>query len=288
MKKIRPHFQYDGWSVIARDESNEPSFIALSHVYERFEVEEINEKLKRLENPMYMKVIRKGELIHVKNLERERIWFPYKKIRAWTGVPLYINNQLFGVLNFDFFRYKKLKLKERLFLESFVKNFRKYSIDFHVLREIIEDSSKDPLTGLRNRQYLESLCNQENEKLTFVFCDLNKFKQINDTYGHRIGDEVLKIIARRIRNVLKSSDEIVRYGGDEFVIVTKTVNENVIRDLINRVKKAVSGYKINIEGLEIFLNISCGYAIYPDDGEDLWEILHVADLRMYEDKGEIK
>ncbi len=143
----------------------------------------------------------------------------------------------------------------------------------------------DPLTNFLNRtgfyQKFEKAL-EKNEKFNIIFLDLNNFKQVNDTYGHEVGDKLLEEVAKRIKNSI--SETISRLGGDEFVILTTKDPKKIINKLQKEISKP---YYIN--GIEI-KNISASFGIskYPEDGLNRFELLKTADLRMYKNKNKSK
>ncbi|WP_375748378.1 diguanylate cyclase domain-containing protein [Vibrio sp. HN007] len=148
-------------------------------------------------------------------------------------------------------------------------------------------SSYDPLTQLLNRNGLVEAYSQikgTSSQVCCLFLDLNKFKAVNDRYGHAIGDQVLAIIAMRIKSCVKSEDIVARFGGDEFVILLdeKMANEEIAQ-LCSRIDNAVNK-PIDIEHLIIELGVSIGVRIgYPDD-ESMEVIIDDADRAMYINK----
>jgi diguanylate cyclase (GGDEF)-like protein/PAS domain S-box-containing protein len=145
----------------------------------------------------------------------------------------------------------------------------------------------DDLTGLANRalfmEHLEqTLRSAERDRSNFIvaFIDLDKFKTINDTYGHFAGDEVLKRVAADLRKVVRKDDIIARFGGDEFVGIFK-VN---VQDDVERIKEKILD-TINTDivcyHLEIIFSLSIGMAIYPSDGTTIDVLMNKADKAMY-------
>ncbi|GAB6065227.1 GGDEF domain-containing protein [Aquifex pyrophilus] len=149
------------------------------------------------------------------------------------------------------------------------------------------EASHDPLTGLFNRKSLETLLRMElnrnkilnNGNLEVLFIDLDRFKEVNDRYGHKVGDEVLKKIAQIIRDSIRSEDIPVRYGGDEFVIILKGKERGIGKVVGERIRR-----KIEESFKEFGISASYGIAVYPEDGETPEELIEVADKRMYEMK----
>lgn len=148
----------------------------------------------------------------------------------------------------------------------------------------------DDLTGLPNRtsltNKLENLTNlsQGVKHFSLLFLDLDKFKEVNDTFGHKEGDRVLKEMAKRIKSSIRESDFIARQGGDEFVIILDSVNEITgIQSFISKLHKTLSQpYYINNHIHN--LTVSIGASLYPGDGEDSEELMRKADIAMYEAK----
>ena len=143
----------------------------------------------------------------------------------------------------------------------------------------------DPLTGVKNRKFLEEIFKLEVEKyrkfrrpFCLLFIDLNNFKRINDAYGHTVGDNILKEVAKRIRESVKNEQYIVRYGGDEFIVILETSPD----DLLRLIERLTENLKMNYEGIEI--SAAVGNACFPKDGVELRELIEKADKRMYEIK----
>jgi diguanylate cyclase (GGDEF)-like protein/PAS domain S-box-containing protein len=149
----------------------------------------------------------------------------------------------------------------------------------------------DKLTRLPNRRLfferLERMVvenERDKEKFALLFIDLDGFKDINDNYGHEIGDEVLIIVANRLLQCIRKSDTVARMGGDEFTIIIRNIQDK--KSVNNFVKKIHKGLQevMHIDDLECRVNSSIGVAIYPDNGIDSETILRNADLSMYEIK----
>jgi len=142
----------------------------------------------------------------------------------------------------------------------------------------------DPLTSLPNRTYLKQHLEKlffEKYLLAFLFLDLDYFKNINDMYGHSVGDEVIKIVAKRFSECLRETDFLARVGGDEFVIVTlgHTHVEELAQTLIDCLE-----HTINIEKEAFKIGVSIGIALSPQNGNDFGDLFKNADTAMYEAK----
>ena len=146
------------------------------------------------------------------------------------------------------------------------------------MRKIENQLKKDPLTGAYNRFYLEHILeNAFNvyETKSIAMLDIDFFKKINDTYGHQIGDEILKHFVNTIKNSVRKSDVLVRYGGEEFLIFMPNTSKKEAAIVIYKIKKALKPYK------DIKYTFSAGIA---DEGESLAEMIKIADERLYKSK----
>lgn len=150
---------------------------------------------------------------------------------------------------------------------------------------------RDPLTGLFNRrsliEHLEhalSLSLRHGKRFALLFLDLDKFKAINDTHSHEIGDKLLRDVAARINESIRESDIAARLGGDEFVILLEALTSfDDISHVADKISRALAA-EYRIDGMTIQSSASIGIAIYPEDGGDVRAMMKNADLAMYHAK----
>jgi diguanylate cyclase (GGDEF)-like protein len=156
-------------------------------------------------------------------------------------------------------------------------------------------TNKDLLTGLGNKYSLNaslereaSRVNRQGGFLVFIFIDIDNFKRINDTCGHKTGDAVLVEVARRLQEQKRRYDALIRYGGDEFCVICSQVQGG--GDAVRiRVKLNDLLHFCYREGNnDVLVQASSGMAIYPTDTEDLQQLVALADYRMYEQKEQRK
>lgn len=149
----------------------------------------------------------------------------------------------------------------------------------------------DQLTGLANRSCLfdrlaQAICHarRHGEIAALVYLDLNSFKQVNDTFGHAVGDQVLVAAAASLATVVRASDTVCRYGGDEFLVLLSEVRQvSEITLVIEKIEAALALPKQI--GKHVFrLSASCGVSIFPDDGNDAETLINCADDAMYRAK----
>jgi diguanylate cyclase (GGDEF)-like protein len=146
----------------------------------------------------------------------------------------------------------------------------------------------DTLTGLPNRRLLyerleqrTALANRYKTSFCLVYIDLDRFKPINDTYGHRCGDQVLCEVADRMRNVVRESDTVARVGGDEFVVLLPDTNDQegavaVSKNLITAIVKPIDTSKGSLT-----VSASARIGLFPENGSNPEELLAFADKAMY-------
>ncbi|NVJ52341.1 MAG: EAL domain-containing protein [Campylobacteraceae bacterium] len=166
------------------------------------------------------------------------------------------------------------------------------------LKEILETQEKadflayhDPLTNLPNRAKLEedltysiSIAKRNNSSLFVLFIDLDRFKIINDTLGHQTGDELLKVLAKRLKAILRGTDSVFRMGGDEFIVIlesspTKKAAGYVCGRILEIIKEP-----IKVKGHVLNTSASIGVSMYPYDGIDISTLIKNADTAMYHAK----
>lgn len=157
--------------------------------------------------------------------------------------------------------------------------------------EMLHLATTDQLTGLTNhhqfdlqaQQYLK-LAKRENTVLALLMLDLDKFKPVNDTYGHQAGDELLKVVAATLKKHTRESDIVARLGGDEFAILLVNPQDGAnaeisAQNIIDEIKKPIT-----VLGHEVQIGVSIGIAVYPADAKDLKSLLRHADEALYKTK----
>ncbi|WP_178861572.1 diguanylate cyclase domain-containing protein [Thiomicrorhabdus cannonii] len=161
--------------------------------------------------------------------------------------------------------------------------------------QLYQAANFDELTGLPNRALVMSLLKEaladakrHHTQLAVLFIDLNEFKPINDTYGHLVGDEVLRQSAARIRQTLRENDLVGRLSGDEFLVVIKDLDDaDTLPSVIDKLQQAIQ-MPIEIEKRLLHISASIGTSFYPQHADEVQKLIRIADQAMYKVKSALK
>ena len=157
----------------------------------------------------------------------------------------------------------------------------------------ISTAIMDGMTGLYNNAYFKQFldieikrCLREKHSFSLLMMDIDDFKNINDTLGHFVGDDVLKKVGEVIKSSIREIDLAARYGGDEFAIVFPYTNIDGALRVAERIQKKLSLDKLAIDGVEkpLAINSSFGLSAYPESADSLVEIINVTDAMLYRAK----
>jgi diguanylate cyclase (GGDEF)-like protein len=183
-----------------------------------------------------------------------------------------------------------VQANERLILESLRAQIEAESA-VQALHEVSRRAEHDPLTQLPNRVLLLDRFEQaiasakrHGGRLALLFLDLNEFKQINDTHGHGTGDEILKLVARRLSSAVREADTVSRHGGDEFLILLTEVSQASDATLIADKVLSALGAPATVGEHVFLLSASIGVSVYPEDGVRAEDLIERADGAMYRAK----
>jgi diguanylate cyclase (GGDEF)-like protein len=157
------------------------------------------------------------------------------------------------------------------------------------LMESLRDSTlRDPMTGLNNRrfleEYVETLVASVQRKRThaaILMLDLDYFKMVNDTYGHDAGDAVLKALSSVLKQSVRAADLVIRYGGEEFLIILLDTSGDAALGVAENIRAAVEELKVAIAGVVLQKTISIGISDFPTDSDTFWQAVKFADVALY-------
>jgi diguanylate cyclase (GGDEF)-like protein len=132
-----------------------------------------------------------------------------------------------------------------------------------------------------NNQLLKS--RRDNSRFAIIYLDLDKFKTVNDTYGHEIGDRLLIEVARRLTSLVANNDCAARLGGDEFILMKSDLTTQKIENFITQIGRLLAEEYV-LDNITLKISASIGYSVYPHDGEEIQELLSKADKDLYATK----
>ncbi len=239
-------------------------------------------------------VARSGEQIVVEDMKNHPLYkdSPGEWEGSVIGIPLKFNDNVVGVMNLSKsviggFTSSELRLLGLLADQAAV------AISNASLHQLVSvQAYTDTVTGLPNRRSLDEHLEQEvysarRNGYTFavIMMDLDEFKEVNDNYGHAIGDQVLRLISNYLATLLRSSDFLVRYGGDEFTLILSKTDPPAARLVMEKVLEKVKNFSFDApNGNKIKLGLSAGIAFYPLHARTPADLLHASDDALYEAK----
>jgi diguanylate cyclase (GGDEF)-like protein/PAS domain S-box-containing protein len=157
--------------------------------------------------------------------------------------------------------------------------------------ELKEQAIRDPLTGLFNRRYLEETLNRELARASregfsigFVMIDIDHFKQVNDTHGHKAGDLILQALGNLLLGGIRTEDLVCRYGGEEFLVILTKAGKKITAERAEQWRTDFEALRTAYGEKVLQTTISLGVAVYPGDGVTAEAVIHAADQAMYRAK----
>ena len=208
-------------------------------------------------------------------------------------IPFSTGGAFTGILSINFTKDEYEKNKDLIpYIESYLNESASIMEAKATLSLMKQSSLTDQLTGLYNRRYLEEVLEKiasstirEKSLLGILMIDVDYFKKVNDTLGHDAGDMVLKELSQVLINSVRDSDFVVRYGGEEFIVILQNIKEeDGVIQAAEKIRKTFENTKIPINGKTLQKTISIGAAIFPKDTNKIWEAIKFADLALYEAK----
>ena len=222
-----------------------------------------------------------------------RYYEAFTETRSEIAVPILFSGELYGVLNIESRDPAFFDDDDRRLLEVIANHLAIALSNLASKESLREQAIRDPLTGLYNRHYFNSIIetefnrsNRYNRPLTLMMIDIDGFRKVNNRLGHLKGDDVLQQVARVILESVRAADHVIRYGGDEFLVLMPETREEADR-VAERLRKRVRELpeKAGIPDLPLDLSIGI-YARLPGEERPLQMILEEVDRKMYADKRE--
>ncbi|MCL1863871.1 MAG: diguanylate cyclase [Defluviitaleaceae bacterium] len=182
----------------------------------------------------------------------------------------------------------RVKLNNQNMAIIYIHDLREIKKSIAMMEKMESIAYSDELTGLFSRRYFVEKATPalerakaNDETFHLIMADLDHFKAVNDTYGHPIGDEVLKITAKRMTGVTRQGSIIARYGGEEFIVLLSNMTHDAALKTAQRIQKSMEESAITIKGMSLNVTVSLGLASFSDPSESLDDIIHKADVALY-------
>ncbi len=160
-----------------------------------------------------------------------------------------------------------------------------------LMNTLRESAIKDSLTGLYNRRFLQDYTEtlvagalRRGKAIGLIMCDLDYFKQVNDTYGHDVGDAILRETAATLTECVRKTDFVLRFGGEEFLVLLVDVEEGEALTIAEKIRTTLAAKKLKVPDGTLTKTISLGVSEFPTDTEGIWQAIKYADVALYEAK----
>ncbi len=214
-----------------------------------------------------------------------------RHVGSWIGVPLIVHERLLGFLALDKVEVGFYTSEHLTSLEILASHAALALLNAITFSEVESASITDFLTGTYNHRHFHQRLHEELARATrgkypvsLLMADLDNFKKVNDAHGHPMGDQVLRLLAQRLRAELREVDILARYGGEEFAIILPGAPANVLQLVADRLLQAVANRPFEVEHLSIPMTISLGGSSFPDQASSSQELINLADQALYRAK----
>ncbi|MDO8282299.1 MAG: diguanylate cyclase [Thermodesulfovibrionia bacterium] len=303
--------------IIEEDDSLEDVYSRLAHIFDRFGLDEFiiyeisnsQNKMKTV-SPIILNendincnpdILHDCSLCKVRKTGHIISSFDYPKVckqfrtdidKIHVCIPMLISGSVGGVVQLLFNKKYFSGKDRRVYKAEQYINEAVPVIEAKRLTNTLKESAlKDALTGLYNRRFLQEYTDtliagvlRRKKNIGLIMCDLDYFKQVNDIYGHNIGDEILKKTSEVIRQCVRGSDLVIRFGGEEFLLITLDIEENETMEIAEKIRKTMEETKIKVFDGVIKKTISLGISEFPKDTDAFWQAIKYADVALYKAK----
>lgn len=258
---------------------------------------EFEDEVCQMSSPSLCRAIRTGDIVSSTGYPGICPVFPLPDAMTHSCIPMIAGGQILGVVQF-FFLYVNSAEREEHFKNS-LRRAQQYLNEalpvLHAKRlaqNLHQMAIRDTLTGLYNRRFLEGNINpilagvqRRESNMAILMCDMDFFKKVNDEYGHEAGDMVLKTLAHILQNSIRATDLVIRYGGEEFLILLVDCKPvELAKQVAEKIRKRVEDQQFRIEGGVLRKTLSIGISHFPSDTAAFWEAVKFADVALYRAK----
>jgi diguanylate cyclase (GGDEF)-like protein len=221
-----------------------------------------------------------------------RAWVENFSIKSIANFPIYAGDRFLGLIAIDTFAKEVEFSDDEIEFLSSVANQIGVLIEKAQLEEQLrEQASTDPLTRLYNRRFIEeqltgeiSRTRRSGEPLALLLLDVDELKQVNDRYGHLVGDALLRNVGQALKSACRVSDTVARFAGDEFLAVLPGTSKSEAQNVVDRVLGLLERSPVETGEAKLPLQVTIGLAEFPIDGEDATALFAAADADLYRHK----
>jgi diguanylate cyclase (GGDEF)-like protein len=257
------------------------------------------DSLEAVDHPAYFAAIVANEIVaaedaasHPATRSLGPVYLKPLGIAATLDAPVWLDGRVVGMVCGEVTRGTRAWQPEEIDFASGIATMIALALEASQRRgaeaQLMRLAHYDALTGLPNRNLLGDRLRQalvyagrHRSRVALMFLDLDRFKNINDSLGHYVGDQILKEVAARLTRTLRANDTVARLGGDEFVVVLQDVHDPSDAAMVAQNLLRELGPPYVLEGRELHLSASAGITLYPDDGRDADVLMKNADVAMY-------
>lgn len=234
---------------------------------------------------------RDGETIYVPDVSKDNRYIKgYEETKSELAVPIKHKGNVLGVLNLESHEYSAFTNTDIEYMELFADQISISMANARLMQTTWQQAITDELTSLYNYRYFVSILEREvyeaeryNKPLTILILDLDDFKVVNDTFGHPIGDQLLKSVAKIISTSVRKSDIVARYGGEEFGVILPETDKEGGLPVANKIRESIREVYLDLKNFKktFSLTASIGVASFPDDAYDWKKLIVEADKALY-------
>ena len=276
-------------------------------------IDSVNMRHLTTENIMHISMIQsninvvlEGKKVHYKIYTKTNYNYIVESVQQRVMAQIFYPFLFFvGIVLFYILYIKRMIIKPIMFIDDFLRGLIQRMPKFYILeldnlakslqtniKKLTNLAYYDTLTGLYNREAIENIllgevrdAEKKGYQLSVALLDLDYFKKVNDSHGHDVGDQLLKEIAKIIRETTSGKEKIGRLGGDEFLIIFDHSNNNDVSSMLQSIIQRLEN-PINIKRHDFYIGLSIGVVTYPKDGKDISTLLKQVDMAMYQAKEE--
>lgn len=297
LERIKALIPADNWSLLLVDHKTQELYFA---VVVGVDPESLKGIRLKIGEGVAGSVARTGEPVFIPEVDQDPRFSARAdsatgfNTRSIIAFPLLVRGEVIGVFEVVNVEDEKYFREKYLPLLTILADYVAIAVDnVYNLQKLQARTFIDEVTGFYNPRYLAAkldhllpLILEKKEFFSVAFLDLDDFKHVVDTHGHLLGSQILGEVARVIHTVLRPDDSLVRYGGDEFIILMPQTSQEEALAVVRAMRRAINGTSfLPKEGINLRLTASYGIATLPQDAQDREELLRIADRAMFRSKG---